>query len=53
MRTALCLLIPTLALAQGATPAKRPTVGAKPIVQVILGEQEGPTAYCSVPSRRF
>ena len=37
MRTALCfaiLLIPTLALAQGATPAKRPTVGAKPLVQV-------------------
>ena len=36
MRTALCfamLLIPTIALAQGATPAKRPTVGAKPLVQ--------------------
>jgi len=28
------LLIPTLALAQGATPAKRPTVGAKPLVRV-------------------
>ena len=38
MRTALCfamLLIPTIALAQGATPAKRPTVGAKPLVQVM------------------
>jgi hypothetical protein len=37
MRTALSfavLLIPTLALAQGAKPAKRPTVGAKPLVQV-------------------
>ena len=37
MRTALCfaiLLIPTLALAQGAKPAKRPAVGAKPLVQV-------------------
>ena len=37
MRTPLwfaMLLIPTLALAQGATPAKRPTVGAKPLVQV-------------------
>jgi hypothetical protein len=37
VRTALCfalLLIPTLALAQDATPAKRPTVGAKPLVQV-------------------
>jgi len=36
MRTALCfamLLIPTIALAQGATPAKRPTVSAKPFVQ--------------------
>ena len=36
MRTALCfamLLIPTIALAQGATSAKRPTVGAKPLVQ--------------------
>ena len=36
MRTALCfamLLIPTIALAQGATLAKRPTVGAKPLVQ--------------------
>jgi hypothetical protein len=35
-RTALCfamLLIPTIALAQGATPTKRPTVSAKPIVQ--------------------
>jgi hypothetical protein len=27
------LLIPTIALAQGATPKKRPTVSAKPIVQ--------------------
>jgi len=38
MRTARCfaiLPIPTLALAQGATPAKRPTVGAKPLVQVM------------------
>ncbi|PYI60092.1 MAG: hypothetical protein DMC60_08805 [Verrucomicrobia bacterium] len=38
MRTALCfaiLPIPTLALSQGATPAKRPTVGAKPLVQVM------------------
>jgi hypothetical protein len=37
MRTALCfaiLLIPTLALAQGAKPAKRPAVGANPLVQV-------------------
>jgi hypothetical protein len=37
MRTVLCfaiLLIPTLALAQGAPPAKRPTVGAQPLVQV-------------------
>ena len=37
MRIALCfaiLLIPTLALAQGAKPAKRPTVGTKPLVQV-------------------
>jgi hypothetical protein len=36
MKTALCfamLLIPTIALAQGATPKKRPTVSAKPIVQ--------------------
>jgi hypothetical protein len=36
MRTALwfaVLLIPTIALAQGPTPAKRPTVGAKPFVQ--------------------
>jgi hypothetical protein len=36
MRTALCfamLLIPTVAFGQGATPAKRPTVGAKPLVQ--------------------
>jgi hypothetical protein len=36
MRTALCfamLLIPTIALAQGATPPKRPTVGTKPLVQ--------------------
>jgi hypothetical protein len=36
MRTALCfamLFIPTIALAQGATPANRPTVGAKPLVQ--------------------
>lgn len=36
MRTALCcamLLIPAIALAQDATPAKRPTVGAKPLVQ--------------------
>ena len=36
MKTALwfaILLIPTIALAQGATPAKRPTVGAKPLVQ--------------------
>lgn len=36
MRTALCfamLLIPTIALAQGATTAKRPTVSAKPFVQ--------------------
>ena len=36
MRTALCfamLLIPSIALAQGATPTKRPTVGAKSIVQ--------------------
>ena len=36
MRTGLCLamlLIPTIALAQGATPTKRPTVSAKPIVQ--------------------
>jgi hypothetical protein len=37
VRSALCfaiLLIPTLALAQDAKPAKRPTVGAKPLVQV-------------------
>ena len=37
MKTALCfamLLIPTIALAQGAKPAKRPTVGAKPLIQV-------------------
>jgi len=37
MRTAVCfaiLLIPTLALAQGTKPAKRPTVGTKPLVQV-------------------
>jgi hypothetical protein len=37
MRTGLCLamlLIPTIALAQGPTPAKRPTVGAKPLVQM-------------------
>ncbi|KRQ94520.1 hypothetical protein CQ12_37530 [Bradyrhizobium jicamae] len=37
MRTALCfaiLVIPTLALAQGATPAKQPTIGTKPLVQV-------------------
>ena len=39
MRTGLCfamLLIPTIALAQGATPPKRPTVGiqAKPRVPV-------------------
>jgi hypothetical protein len=27
------LLIPTIALAQGATPTKRPTVSAKPFVQ--------------------
>jgi hypothetical protein len=27
------LLIPAIALAQDATPAKRPTVGAKPLVQ--------------------
>jgi hypothetical protein len=27
------LLIPTIALAQDATPAKRPTVSAKPFVQ--------------------
>jgi len=36
MRTALCfamLLIPTVAFGQGPTPAKRPTVGAKPLVQ--------------------
>jgi hypothetical protein len=36
MRTALCfamLLIPTIALAQDATRAKRPTVSAKPFVQ--------------------
>jgi len=36
MRSALCfamLFIPTIALAQGATPAKGPTVGAKPLVQ--------------------
>jgi hypothetical protein len=36
MRIALCfamLLIPTIALAQGATPPKRPTVGTKPVVQ--------------------
>ncbi len=36
MRTALCfamLLIPTITLAQGAPPAKRPTVSAKPFVQ--------------------
>jgi hypothetical protein len=36
MRPALCLamlLVPTIALAQGATPAKRPTVNAKPSVQ--------------------
>ena len=36
MRTALCcamLLNPAIALAQDATPAKRPTVGAKPLVQ--------------------
>ena len=36
MRTALwfaLLLIPTVALAQTATPAKRPSVGAKPHVQ--------------------
>jgi hypothetical protein len=36
MRIALCfamLLIPTIALAQGATPPKRPTVGTKPLVQ--------------------
>jgi hypothetical protein len=41
MRTALCfamLLIPTIALAQGATPPKRPTVGTKPLVS---GEAEG------------
>jgi hypothetical protein len=39
MRTALCfamLLIPTIALAQGATTAKRPTVSAKPFVQTKL-----------------
>ena len=38
MRTGLCLamlLIPTIAFAQGPTPAKRPTVGAKPLVQVM------------------
>ena len=37
VRTGLCLamlLIPTIALAQGPTPAKRPTVGAKPLVQM-------------------
>jgi hypothetical protein len=37
MRTALCfaiLLIPSLAVAQGATRAKRPTVGVNPLVQV-------------------
>ena len=37
MRTGLCLamlLIPTIAFAQGPTPAKRPTVGAKPLVQM-------------------
>jgi hypothetical protein len=36
MKTALwfaILLIPTIALAQGATPAKRPTVGAKQLIQ--------------------
>ena len=36
MRTALwfaVLLIPTIALAQGATPPKRPTVGTKPLIQ--------------------
>jgi len=36
MRTALCfamLLTPTIALAQGAIPAKQPTVSAKPFVQ--------------------
>jgi hypothetical protein len=36
MRTALCfamLFIPVIALAQDATPANRPTVGAKPLVQ--------------------
>jgi hypothetical protein len=36
MRTTLCFamfLIPTIALAQDATPAKRPTVSAKPFVQ--------------------
>ena len=27
------LLIPTIALAQGATPPKRPTVGTKPLIQ--------------------
>ncbi|SDJ53962.1 hypothetical protein SAMN05216338_105337 [Bradyrhizobium sp. Rc2d] len=36
MRTALCftmLLVATIALAQGATPAKGPTVGAKTLIQ--------------------
>jgi hypothetical protein len=36
MKTMLCfavLLVPTIALAQGVTPTKRPTVGAKPLVQ--------------------
>ncbi|OKO72306.1 hypothetical protein AC629_38220 [Bradyrhizobium sp. NAS80.1] len=37
MRTALCfamLFIPTIALAQGATPAKQSNVVAKPLVQM-------------------
>jgi hypothetical protein len=36
MRTALglaMLFIPAIALAQGATPERRPTVGAKPLIQ--------------------
>ena len=28
------MLCPTLAVAQGAKPAKRPTIGTKPLVQV-------------------
>jgi hypothetical protein len=36
MKTMLCfavLLVPTIALAQGVTPTKLPTVGPKPLVQ--------------------